>query len=106
LNEGWADLNLLRACFVDRHFCMPLGTLRRLIDRNAEVNGWLIFVAHDVSESTRPFGCSPAFFQSLVRYSAESGALLLTMSEALARLTGNVSQPPQVGDATYASSLF
>lgn len=88
-NAGTVDLNLLQACFIDRHAKADLAFASSLIDRNAEAGGWLIFAAHDISDDASPFSCPPAYFESLVRRAVDSGALVLPMADACARLTGD-----------------
>lgn len=85
-NTGVVDLNLLNACFLDRRAQVDIQFIRALIERNAQSCGWLIFAAHDISESGSRFACSTAFFREVVRYAAESGADLIPVGEACVRL--------------------
>jgi hypothetical protein len=86
INTGIVDLNLLNACFLDRRAKVDMQFIRDLIDRNARSRGWLIFAAHDISESDLLFGCSTAFFTDVVKCAAESGADLIPVWEACSRL--------------------
>jgi peptidoglycan/xylan/chitin deacetylase (PgdA/CDA1 family) len=86
INHGLVDLNLLQACFIDRRAGMDAATLRRLIDRNAQERGWLIFAAHDVSEDAADFACTPDLLESLVRMSLDSGAIVEPVASACALL--------------------
>ena len=45
-NVGVADLNLLKACFLDRRTNVDLSFVRELISYNAACRGWLIFATH------------------------------------------------------------
>jgi peptidoglycan/xylan/chitin deacetylase (PgdA/CDA1 family) len=85
-NAGTADLNLLNACFIDRRASMDLGSLRSLVERNAEQRGWLIFAAHDIGEDSSPFACSPQTLEALLRMSLDTGANVLPVAAACARL--------------------
>ena len=85
-NVGSADLNLLKACFLDRRTGAGLEFIRTLVDYNAKRCGWLIFATHDVSADPSPYGCSPGFLDDVVRYASQSGALLLPVGEACAKL--------------------
>jgi peptidoglycan/xylan/chitin deacetylase (PgdA/CDA1 family) len=86
LNSGTIDLNLLSAVFIDRRAGIGLDDVRALIRRNAEQCGWLIFAAHDLSDSDGAFSCSPAFFAEVLREVVVSGADILPVAEACDRL--------------------
>jgi len=81
-NAGVTDLNNLRAFFLEQSGD-DLGAVKRIIDANCRAGGWLIFATHDVSDHPTRFGCRPAFFEEVVRYSVDSGAGLLLVSAAL-----------------------
>ncbi len=85
-NIGTGDLNLLRACFLDRRNGIDIEGVKKWIDYNASHRGWLIFATHDVAESPSPFGCTAAFFREVVEHAARSGALLLPVGKACERL--------------------
>ena len=109
-NVGVVDLNLLTACFLDRRTRVDLDFVRELIDWNAEARGWLIFAAHDISENEGAFSCSGAFFETVVRRACDSGAEILPVAAACARLRsamdGGVStrsRPVTAADGRVAS---
>jgi peptidoglycan/xylan/chitin deacetylase (PgdA/CDA1 family) len=81
-NSGTADLNLLCAFFLEQSRENP-EAVKRLIDQNAQARGWLIFATHDVCERPSRFGCTPDFFEQVVRWSLESGAQILPVVKAL-----------------------
>jgi hypothetical protein len=81
-NAGMADLNLLKAFFLDVRNGNTIDTVRHLIDRNSECRGWLIFATHDVDENPSPYGCAQEFFEEVVAYSVNSGASLLPVGKA------------------------
>lgn len=81
-NQGVVDLNLLDAFFLEKSRDDP-GRVKEVIDLNNRARGWLIFATHDVSESHSPYGCTPSFFEDIVKYSKDSGAKILPVSEAL-----------------------
>lgn len=85
-NAGVVDLNLLNACFIDRWTGIDLEFIRKLVSDNSARRGWLIFVTHDVAPVPSPYGCSPDFLEAVARYASETGALLLPVGEACARL--------------------
>lgn len=81
-NEGETDLNFLKAFFLEKSRDDP-GFIKQVIDQNCEARGWLIFATHDVSETHTPYGCTPSFFEDIVKYSVDSGARILPVAEAL-----------------------
>jgi peptidoglycan/xylan/chitin deacetylase (PgdA/CDA1 family) len=85
-NVDCADLNLLKACFLDRRTGAGPEFIRTLVDYNARRRGWLIFVTHDVVADPSPCGCSPEFFERVVRYASQSDSLLLPVGEACTKL--------------------
>jgi peptidoglycan/xylan/chitin deacetylase (PgdA/CDA1 family) len=78
----FADLNLLLANRLYSN-SFRLDSVQKLIAENQKRRGWLIFYTHDVRENPSDFGCTPEQFESVVRGAAQSGARLLTVSEAL-----------------------
>jgi len=76
INRGVADANHLFAFFLE----MSRGNfemVKALIDENTRTNGWLIFATHDVCQEPSPYGCTPEFFEKVVRCSIDSGARVL-----------------------------
>jgi len=92
-NAGALDLNFLKAFFLEQAR-NDFDLIVRLIEANNRKKGWLIFATHDVSESPTQFGCTPAFFEKVVRYSSYSGAKVLTVSEALDNIRGSKPNLP------------
>lgn len=84
-NTGAADLNYLRAFFLEQARG-DLDAVKRVIEQNRNAKGWLIFATHDVCENPSPYGCTPDFFEAVVRYAASSGATILPVVQALERL--------------------
>jgi len=77
INSGRIDLNFLNACFIDARQKEPLSSVKRMISANRKAKGWLIFVTHHVAEDPSPYGCTPDFFEEIVRWSMDSGAVIL-----------------------------
>lgn len=90
-NSGSVDLNLVSACFIDRRAGIDMRSVSSLIERNAEARGWLVFAAHDISTADLAFGCTPAFLAAAVRRAVDSGAEVLPMAAACARLHGHAA---------------
>lgn len=79
-NVGTIDLNLLHACFIDRLHGINRPSMeetKALIDGNRKSCGWLIFVTHDVQENHSRYGCTPDFFEEVLRYAIKSDAMIL-----------------------------
>jgi hypothetical protein len=76
------DLNLLKAFFLEKSRTNP-ERIEALIRENSAARGWLIFATHDVGPEPTPYGCTPSFFETVVRWSRESGADILPVSDAL-----------------------
>jgi peptidoglycan/xylan/chitin deacetylase (PgdA/CDA1 family) len=82
INAGTADLNQLSGYFLEKAGgCIP--PIKSLIDTNKRERGWLIFATHDVANDPSPYGCTPEFFEDVVRYAADSGARILPVVRAL-----------------------
>lgn len=80
-NAGNTDLNYLNAFFLEQSRD-DFGAIQRVIDGNALAGGWLIFATHDICRNPTPFGCSPVFFDQVVRYAVRSGATILPVFQA------------------------
>jgi peptidoglycan/xylan/chitin deacetylase (PgdA/CDA1 family) len=74
INRGTCDLGDLRGT---RIYAPAFNetSLRKLIDRNSAVGGWLIFYTHDVADTPSPYGCTPRQFETIVSYAAERAAV-------------------------------
>jgi peptidoglycan/xylan/chitin deacetylase (PgdA/CDA1 family) len=81
-NAGAADLNQLSAFFLEKSR-NNIEAVKHMIDRACEARGWLIFATHDVADAPTPYGCTPAFFEDVVRYAVRSGACVLPVVRAL-----------------------
>jgi peptidoglycan/xylan/chitin deacetylase (PgdA/CDA1 family) len=84
-NLGTADLNYLRAFFLEKNRDCP-EVVKNLIDQNRQERGWLIFATHDICENPTPWGCTPAFFADVVQSAVNSGARILPVIQACQEL--------------------
>jgi hypothetical protein len=80
-NSGIVDLNSLSAYFLEKSRDWP-EAVEQVIDLNCRAHGWLILATHDVSDTPTPYGCSPVFFERIVRYAMKSGAGVVPVGEA------------------------
>jgi len=81
INSGVIDLAFLRASRLYSH-ATPLESILELIERNDRERGWLILYTHDVSETPSDFGCTPTYFESVVRAAALSSGRVLNVRDA------------------------
>jgi glycosyltransferase involved in cell wall biosynthesis/peptidoglycan/xylan/chitin deacetylase (PgdA/CDA1 family) len=82
INVGNVDLNQLSAYFLEKSR-NSIETIKKIIDRNQRERGWLIFATHDISDSPTPFGCTPEFFENVVKYAISSGAQIVPVIKAM-----------------------
>lgn len=90
-NTGAADRNYLRAFFIEQAGG-DFASIRNVVDRNADAQGWLIFATHDIAPDHTRFGCTPELFEQTVRYAVSSGATILPVAAALDALRSLSSQ--------------
>ena len=80
-NVGTVDLDYLSAFFLEKSRDNP-EVIKDLIGQNQRARGWLILATHDVCEDPTPWGCTPGFFEEIVRYAVNSGARILPVYQA------------------------
>jgi peptidoglycan/xylan/chitin deacetylase (PgdA/CDA1 family) len=80
-NVGSIDLNYLSAYFLEQDVD-GVGSVWSVLDRSCREAGWLILATHDVCDQPSPFGCTPEFFEEVVRYTVRSGAIILPVGQA------------------------
>jgi hypothetical protein len=104
-NSGIADLNQLSAFFLERAGG-DLELPKALIDRNRKAKGWIVFATHDISRSPSQYGCTPEFFEEVVRYAVQSGAQILSVADALdvIRATRTIRQNIPVAGLTESTT--
>jgi len=93
-NAGEADLNCLSAYFLEQSRDNP-AAVQRVIDRNAEAGGWLIFATHDVCDDPTQWGCTPGFFEDVLQYAIDAGAQILPVTRAYEALSGGMQAVPE-----------
>ncbi len=81
-NVGITDLNQLSSFFLEKSRDR-IQDVKELIDKNKNARGWLVFSTHDITENPGPYGCSPEFFEEIVKYSVNSGAQILPVASAV-----------------------
>lgn len=75
INHGIADLaDLLAVTIYATDF--DEAEMRRLIERNRSVGGWLVFFSHDVADTPSPYSCTPDQLETVVAYIAARTTIL------------------------------
>lgn len=85
INRKGSDLTQLRSM----ELTPDAWTHRRAAEAIEAVNrngGWLVFFTHDVRNDPSPFGVQPSVLETLARQARDSGAAVLPVFEAAARL--------------------
>ena len=86
INRLTTDLNLLRAnCLYGSGGLTP--QTKDLIAENARRSGWLIFYTHDVCDHPSAVGCTPEYLKAAIRCAVDSGARIVSISQALAAVS-------------------
>jgi len=83
INSGEIDRAFLKAVVLD-----DKDLAQKWIDAAVAVNGWLIFFTHDVKPCPSPHGCTPDLLEAAVALAVRSGAEVLAVREAVARVRG------------------
>jgi len=89
-NVGDVDLSYLSAFFLEQSRDNP-EIIKNLVDQNRRARGWLILATHDVCGDPTRYGCTPGFFEEIVRYSVNSGARILPVFQAYETLRARSS---------------
>jgi hypothetical protein len=92
-NSGLVSPNSVNALFLEQARTDP-AFIKKMIDGNKADCGWLVFATHDVSDVPTRYGVTPEFFESIVRYSRDSGARILPMCDAWKVATGSDAERP------------
>lgn len=87
LNAGIADLNYLASFFLEQAHG-DIESVQSLIEFNRQTSGWLVFSTHDVCDAPTPYGCTPKFFEQVVRSAVRSGAQILPVVAACESYSG------------------
>lgn len=80
-NTGKIDLNYLSAFFLEQTQG-DIDPVKRILTANQAAGGWLIFATHDVTAHPSRFGCTPEFFEEVVRFAIDTGAEILPVGQA------------------------
>lgn len=82
INTGQTDLyNLKTIRLYEAQF--PLDEILRKLDEAGQCKGWLIFYTHDVKNNPTPWGCSPGYFEAVVKEVANRELQVKTVNAML-----------------------
>jgi peptidoglycan/xylan/chitin deacetylase (PgdA/CDA1 family) len=84
INNNPIDLNNLKALQLEKN--LPVENVYALIDQAVAENGWLIFYTHDIQENCSPWGCTPQYFEKVVKYCFEKKLNVQTIEKGLDKL--------------------
>jgi peptidoglycan/xylan/chitin deacetylase (PgdA/CDA1 family) len=70
--------------------------IRRMIDFNAQVGGWLIFFTHDVTDAPSEYGCTPEQLDFAVSYASAHSRVLAIR---------DVMETPEISQGLPTSSI-
>ena len=86
VQSGWFDPHHLR-CVELTEARLEMKRFIALLDETSRVNGWLIFLTHDITDRPTEFGCRPAFFRRALEEIAARRMDMVTVETALQRST-------------------
>lgn len=93
INAGAVDMAFLRAVGINDD-AFSERNASEWVERACTSNGWLVFFLHDVSPQPPPGearirpGCTPEILDAAVRIAVSSGAEVLSVRDAAARVSG------------------
>ncbi|UXX81222.1 polysaccharide deacetylase family protein [Reichenbachiella carrageenanivorans] len=80
INSGQVDTYNLKAIRLYENF-NPLETIFSWLEAHQKNGGWLIFYTHDVQDDYSKHGCSPAYFETVVKKCIELKLITKTVAE-------------------------
>jgi len=88
INVGWVDFGNLRSNELYGNN-INLSSVKKLISKNKQKKGWLIFHAHEVCDNPSPWGCSLEYFEHVVKLVVQSKIRILTVDQAVDQILEN-----------------
>ena len=89
INSDVANLGALKSCPLE-NAALDRSKIAELIAETVRVNGWLIFLSHDVSERPSRYGIDPGLLEWTVKAAKQSGAMVAPIADALKHAAGTV----------------
>jgi peptidoglycan/xylan/chitin deacetylase (PgdA/CDA1 family) len=81
INNNKADLNCLKSVRI--YESIAPDEIIAMIELAIRSNGWIIFYTHDVEQNPSKEGCSPGYFETIVRYCYEKKLKVLPVNRVL-----------------------
>lgn len=81
INTDMTDLNCLKG--IRLYESIDLKETIRTINKAMETGGWIIFYTHDVEQNPSRNGCTPGYFESVVKYCCEKKLNVLPVKRVL-----------------------
>ncbi len=78
---NYNKVNLLNLRAFELSNQSDINMLYAMIDKTIQSNGWLILNTHDVEENPSQWGCTPAYFESIVKYCYEKKIAVKKIAE-------------------------
>jgi peptidoglycan/xylan/chitin deacetylase (PgdA/CDA1 family) len=79
INQG--RVNLINLKSVELNDITPLELIYALIEKTIQLNGWLILNTHDIEQTPSKWGCSPDYYEAVIKYCYEKKIAVKTISE-------------------------
>lgn len=82
LNAGKVDLANLKTVKLYRDR-LSVAEITKQIEQAKARRAWLIFYTHDVQEAPSPYGCTPDYFEAVVKSCVEANVQVKTIDQTL-----------------------
>ena len=84
INNKKVDLNCLKSVRI--YESIPQDEIISIINQAIRSRGWIIFYTHDVDPNPSKEGCSPGYFEAIVKYCSEKKLKVLPVNKVLAMI--------------------
>jgi peptidoglycan/xylan/chitin deacetylase (PgdA/CDA1 family) len=88
VNSGETDLNCLKG--IRLYESIDPNKIIGIINGVMETGGWIIFYTHDVEKNPSKNGCSPEYFETIVKYCFDKKIKVLPVNKVVAMLKNEV----------------
>jgi peptidoglycan/xylan/chitin deacetylase (PgdA/CDA1 family) len=78
------DINNLYANALVKRLTLENALAR--IDKAIENNAWIIFYTHDVENNPSDYGCTPEYFENVVKYCSQKNMDVCTINDAINKI--------------------
>jgi peptidoglycan/xylan/chitin deacetylase (PgdA/CDA1 family) len=85
INTNITDLNNLKAVGLEE--VLKLEEVYNEIEQAIKLKGWLILFAHDIEPSHSLWGCTPEYFERVVKYCSDRKVKVLTVEKVLENIS-------------------